>query len=271
MKRNQIVSGAVLALVLFGRVTQAAVVNIDFGLHGDHPGGATSVGYSGVAAAPDAGTTWNNVEVVDNNAFHGPPGEFGWWSANVSQSNLLSSTGVVTPIGVDVIGVGEPNTGAFGILAGSSNLGAVATDAPDLMRDYLIGFSQPRQVVLNGFVPGTSVDLYLYGAGDTLNRDTVFSISDVNGPHSAATTGTITADGNSPVAHTLTLGGDYVILPGMVADGSGIITINYFHADGSGEGPFNGLQAVYAAIPEPGTLALAGVAFAAALAWKRKR
>src|SRR5262245_20390845 len=105
MKRQRMMLCATVALLTVVHAVQAAVVNIDFGLHGDHPGGPTSVAYVGTAAAPDLGTTWNNIEVVDNNAFHGAPGEFGWWSASVSQSNLLNSLGAVTPIGVNVVGV----------------------------------------------------------------------------------------------------------------------------------------------------------------------
>lgn len=270
MKRHLGMFGALAALVLIGRVAQGTAVNIDFGLHGDHQDGPTSVAYIGVAAAPDAGTVWNNIEVLDNNAFRGAPGEFGWWSASVSQSNLLNSQGAATTIGVNVVGLGEPNTGAFAIVStAANNLAAVATDARDLMRDYLIGFGEPRQVVLSGFAPGKKVDLYLYGAGDTSNRDTVFSVTDLLGPHSASTTGTPTNDVGSPVSHTLTLGGDYAVLPGIFADLSGIITINYFHNDGSGEAPFNGVQAVYD-IPEPGTAVLAG-GMAVALISRRRR
>ncbi|MBA4106243.1 MAG: hypothetical protein C0485_10835 [Pirellula sp.] len=269
MKRHLFAFGTSLALLAISGAAHAAVVNIDFGLHGDHPGGPTSVGYAGTAAAPDAGTTWNNLQVTDNNAFHGPPGEFGWWSASVSQSNLLNSQGAPTSIGVEAVGVGEGSTGAFAILEGSPNLGAVATDAVGLMRDYLIGFNEPRQVKLSGFAPGTSVDLYLYGAGDTSNRDTLFAVTDVNGPHSATTTGTITGDGNNPVSHTLTLGGDYVVLNGILADANGGIAITYFHGDGSGEAPFNGLQAVYN-VPEPATLGLAGMGVVALLLRKRR-
>ncbi len=270
MKRQLWMLGAVAALMMAARVAPAAVVNIDFGLHGDHPGGPTSVGYMGTAAAPDSGTVWNNIEVVDNNAFTGAPGEFGWWSASVSQSGLLNSQGVATSVGVNAIGGGEPNTGAFAIVeTATNNLAAVATDARNLMRDYLIGFGQPRQVVLNGFAPGSLVSLYLYGAGDTSNRDTEFSVTDSLGTHTATTTGTLTNDANTPVAHTLTLGADYVVLPGLVANGSGEITINYFHGAGSGEAPFNGLQAVF--VPEPTSASLAVLGLFAARLLRRKR
>ncbi|MBA4106244.1 MAG: hypothetical protein C0485_10840 [Pirellula sp.] len=248
MKRICHVAAAILALAAHSTVSNATtVINIDFGLHGDHPGGAVSVPYVGAGAAfdPNGGTTWNNVEVLDNNAFQGPPGEFGFWSANVTQSNLLNSQGGASSIGVTLTADPANGTGAFGILEGSPNLGAVATNAVDLMRDYLIGFNVAQKVELTGFAPNIQVDLYLYGAGDTSNRDTQFTITDVNGSHSATTTGTITGDGNNPVSHTLTLGGDYVVLPAIIADNTGKITINYFHGAGSNEAPFNGLQAVF--------------------------
>lgn len=240
------------SLLLTAQVAHATVVNVDFGLHGDHPGGVVSALYTGTAGAPDSGTVWNELQVQDNNAFDGPPGEFGYWTNNVTVANLLSSQGVATGISVTAIANASNGTGAFGILAGSTNQGAVATDAFNLMRDYLIGFGDPRTVQLSGFTAGTLVDLYLYGAGDTSNRDTAFTVVDVNGSHTATTTGTITNDGNFPVAHTLTLGGDYVVLSGMVADANGMISIAYTNGGGSNEAPFNGLQAVYS-VPEAAT------------------
>src|SRR5262249_4662730 len=150
------------------------------------PSGPTSVPYVGLGAAYDpGGTTWNNIEVLDNNAFTGAPGEFGFWTATVTQSNLLNSHGGASSIGVSAIG-SPTDTGAFGIVqTATGNLNAVATNAVDLMRDYLIGFNTPQQVILTGFNPTASVDLYLYGAGDTSNRDTKFTVVDVNGTHTA--------------------------------------------------------------------------------------
>lgn len=232
---------------LLAMATQALAafsVNIDFGPTGNHPGGVTTVLYSGTAAAPVAGTAWNEVAVVDNNAFHGPPGEFGFWTASVTKNGLVDSTGAVTTIGVTAVG-SPADTGTFGILQTAPGLNAVATDAVNLMRDYLIGFGGPQKVTLSGFQPGTPVDLFLYGAGDTDNRDTLFSVTDINGLHTATTTGTLTGDVNNPVAHTLTLGGDYVVLENIVANGSGVIDIFYDNGAGSGEAPFNGLQAVF--------------------------
>lgn len=248
MNRTYYTLAAVLSLALVASPAIATtVINIDFGLQGDHPGGVVSAPYTGAGAAfdPTGGTTWNSVIVVDNNAFQGPPGEFGWWTADVTKTNLLNSQGVATSIGVTLTADPANGTGAFGILQGSPNLGAVATNAVDLMRDYVIGFNVPQKVELTGFAPNTQMDLYLYGAGDTSNRDTQFTVVDVNGSHSATTTGTISGDGNNPVSHTLTLGGDYVVLPAVVADATGKVTISYFHGAGSNEAPFNGLQAVF--------------------------
>lgn len=248
MNRTYFALAAALTMALITSPALATtVINIDFGLQGDHPGGTVSAPYTGAGAAfdPTGGTTWNSVNVIDNNAFQGPPGEFGWWTADVTSTNLLNSQGVATSIGVTLTADPANGTGAFGILQGSPNLGAVATNAVDLMRDYVIGFNVPQKVELTGFAPNTQMDLYLYGAGDTSNRDTQFTVVDVNGSHSATTTGTVTGDGNNPVSHTLTLGGDYVVLPAVVADATGKVTISYFHAAGSNEGPFNGLQAVF--------------------------
>lgn len=220
------------------------VLNVDFGMLGSHPSGPVSVQYTGTAAAPDTGTQWNFLQVDDNNAFQGPPGEFGFWTQSVTVSNLVNSQG--TPTAFSVTAIGTADTGAFGIVqTATNNLAAVATNAVDLMRDYLIGFNAAQTVELNGFTPGTAVDLYLYGAGDTSNRDTLFSVTDSNGSHSATTTGTLTNDTNAPVAHTLTLGGDYIVLSNILADNSGKITISYDNGAGSGEAPFNGLQVVF--------------------------
>lgn len=271
MKRNSksavVILSAISALSLVGQSARAVVVNVDFGLHDDHPDGTVSTPYTGTAGASDSGTTWNELQVQDNNNFAGAPGEFGFWDTTTTVPNLLDSQGVATTLSITATS-NPGSTGAFGILDGSSNLGAVATDAVDLMRDYLIGFNGPQTVQLSGFTAGTLVDLYLYGAGDGENRDTLFSVTDINGLHTGTTTGTVTSDTNNPVAHTLTLGGDYVVLSGLVADGSGNITISYQSGGGSNEAPFNGLQAVYA-VPEPSAAALLGLAGMALLVRRR--
>lgn len=241
-----------IGAVLTTTASATTVINVDFGQVGNHPGGVVSAVYTGPGAAfdPTGGTFWNDVIVSDNNAFQGAPGEFGFWSADVVASNLKNSQNVATSVGITLTADPANGTGAFGILQSAPNLNAVATNAVDLMRDYLISFNTPHQVTLNGFAPNTTMDLYLYGAGDSDNRDTVFTVTDSNGLHSGATTGTISPDpvGN-PQAHVLTLGGDYVVLPGVKADGSGNVVINYQHSVGSGEGPFNGLQIVFGVKP----------------------
>lgn len=261
--------GGILLASLFATAgLNAAVINIDFGPTGNHPGGPTTAPYSGTAAAPDAGTVWNVLSVNDNNAAHVSAGEFGFWTSNVTVSNLVDSMGGVTGLSVTAIGSSNNKTGAFGLLQTYANMGAVAQDAVDLMRDYLIAFDDPQLVELTGFVPGTIVDLFLYGAGDTNNRNTIFAVNDINGVHTATTTGSLTPSGQPPVAHNLTLGGDYVVLSGIVADGDGKITISYDNGPGSSEGPFNGLQVVV--IPEPSSALLLLGALPLALSRRRR-
>jgi hypothetical protein len=215
----------------------AVVVNVDFGLVDNHPDGSVTAVYTGAAAAPDSGTTWNGVIVTDNSLAIVTEGEFGFWTATSTVNNLLNSQGVAT--GLNVSAIGSPtNTGIFGVRDNGPNIGRIATNAVDLMRDYLIGFNEPQSIVLGGFTPGTIVDLYLYGAGDQTIRDTTFT---VNGTLTATTTGIPQNQG----AHTLMEGGDYVVIRGAVANGSGQFNILYGSGGGSGEAPFNGLQAVY--------------------------
>jgi hypothetical protein len=228
----------VASLAATANYAAAVSVNIDFGLVDDHPDGSTTAVYTGAAAAPVTGTTWNGVIVTDNSAFVGNEGEFGFWTSTVNANGLLNSQGVAT--GVNVSAIGSPtNTGIFGVRDIGPNIGRIATNAVDLMRDYLIAFNEPQSVVLSGFTPGTIVDLYLYGAGDQTIRDTTFT---VNGTHTATTTG---IPQNESAPHTLIEGGDYVVLRGVPANGSGQFNILYTSGGGSGEAPFNGLQAVY--------------------------
>jgi hypothetical protein len=208
--------------------------------------------------------------VLDDNTFEGAGvGEFGFWKTNVVKTGLLNSQGVPTSIGITAV-ADQSNSGAFGMLAGSTNLQCAATDAVDLMRDYLIALNNSTQhVILDGMTPGAQFDLYLYGAGDSDNRDTIFSITDVNGLHTGTTTGSVSPDGNHPVAHVLTFGGDYTVLSGIRADGTGKIDISYTHAGGSAEGPFDGLQIV--SVPEPSSIALVGLCLTGlAIARRRK-
>lgn len=231
---------------------RAAVVNVDFGLTPRTSGTAVSLPYSGSAAAPDSGTIWNSLNVSDSNVGAAPnaTGTYRAWSTTTTSSNLQDSFGNAT--GITVSALGSSSTGVFGILQTAANFANVADNAENLMRDYLIALGGTTQFVeLSGFTSGVIVDLYLYGAGDQSIRNTIFSITDINGSHTATTNGVPTG------AHDLTLQADYVVISGIVPDIDGKIRIGYASPQNSGtdtEGLFNGLQAVI--IPEPSTFAM---------------
>lgn len=239
--RVGILLGTLASLALTAGDATAISVNVDFGLVDNHPDGSTTAVYTGTAAAPVAGTTWNAVIVNDNSLAIVNEGEFGFWTANSTVNNLLNSQGAATALTVTAVGSNSNGTGIFGVRDNGPNIGRIATNALDLMRDYLIGFNEPQSVVMGGFTPGTLVDLYLYGAGDQTIRDTTFTITDPVKTHTATTTGIPQNEG----AHTLIEGGDYVVVRGVQANGSGQISIHYATGGGSGEAPFNGLQAVF--------------------------
>lgn len=150
---------------------------------------------------------------------------------------LVDSLGNATDVSVTV--VGDPvNTGAFAVNSSSSLFGNNATNAVDLMREYLIAFDEPQSVELGGLDPLGQYDLYLYGAGDRAIRNTVFSVSDNTGTHSAATAGVPES------THLLTPGIDYAVLQNLTAAADGTLSILYDNGPGSNEGPFNGFQIV---------------------------
>lgn len=239
--------GLVASLAAVADNAAAISVNVDFGLVDNHPDGSVTAVYTGTAAAPVTGTTWNGVIVTDNSLAIVNEGEFGFWTANATVNNLLNSQGVATALTVTAVG-SPTDTGIFGVRDNGPNIGRIATNAVDLMRDYLIAFNQPQSVVIGGFTPGTMVDLYLYGAGDQTIRDTTFSITDPVKTHTAITTGIPQNEG----AHTLIEGGDYVVIRGVQANATGQINISYTSGGGSGEAPFNGFQAVYYPNAVPG-------------------
>ena len=248
LSRDWLLLALVASLSAVADNAAAVAVNIDFGLVDNHPDGSTTAVFTGTAAAPVGGTTWNGVNVTDNSVFTGSEGEFGFWTANATVNNLLNSQGVATTLTVTAV-ASPTKTGVFGVRDNGPNIGRIATNAVDLMRDYLIGFdNEPQSVVLGGFTPGTLVDLYLYGAGDQTIRDTTFTITDSVKTHTAITTGIPQNQG----AHTLIEGGDYVVVRGVQANATGQINIIYTGGGGSNEAPFNGLQAVFYPNAVPG-------------------
>lgn len=259
--------GLAMATLFVATQAMGYTINVDFAPTIDPDPNNYEVVFSGSAAAPDTGGVWNALYAAND------PGTIDFQATDVG---LYDSVGgaVSGPTSlVDSLGNSTGITATFtagGSFATSSlspdNDDAwqyIATDAKDLMRDYLIAFSDGEDdyVLLEGFTPGQEVLLHLYGEGDNLsnNRSTKFVANGVSG-------GTIGDAGNAP----LTEGADYTVLSGVMADASGSITILYEpNPDAPGEGPFNGLQVT--TVPEPGSFALVGVACLGLMAFRRKQ
>jgi hypothetical protein len=218
------------------------VLNIDFQPTINDPSVTSNtytVNYTGTAAAPDTGTVWNSLNSNNTSpaVFIGAPGYYDEVNGAISTyNNLINSQGVATPINISFT-----SGGAFAVENSAPNMPNIATNAQGLMRDYLIAFRDggqggARTVTISGLNPNEQLILYLYGDGDNLSNDrqTTFNANGVTG----------STVGDAPANSPLTEGADYVRLTGVVANASGVLTIQY-SANGVPEGPFNGLQLLY--------------------------
>lgn len=223
------------------------VINVDFAPSINDPSVTTNIytiDYVGTAAAADAGTIWNhiNANTAAPAAFIGDPGYYDAFTGPSTTSTIVDSLGNVVP------GVSVTINNALGAFASGNNsvtdgdagagLDYISTQAQGLMRDYLIANGgTPGLVTIAGLTPGKVVDLYAYGEGDNASNDrqTKFTANGVVGA---------TAGFAGKPHETLVLGKDYVVLPGVVANASGVIEIK-FELNGGGEAPFNGFQAVF--------------------------
>lgn len=133
----------------FSSVAVATVVNVQF----DQPHHNVSQIYKGVAAAPDAGTFWNQINVSTTAA-----------GGTVSGSNLIASDGKTattigfTLTGSDLYGAKPP-----------FNFNNDGT-GNKLLENFLVGGPHPtgdktaEKLVISGLTPGAKYDIYFYGS-----------------------------------------------------------------------------------------------------------
>lgn len=229
------------------------VVNVDFQPGGTGIGDDYSDSYSGQAAFPDLGNNvWNIVAPAPNGGgFKNADESGGYAGTAIIGAPLVLSSGAGTAITLDV---GDTDVIAMSALSHPA-YGAIASDAKGLMSDYLQTGEFKRYVNLNNLTPGRQYTLYLYGAGPYDDRETQFTVS--NGTGGTWGQGTSGIPGGS---HTLTLGQDYVLIPG-VTTATGFLGIEYESIGAAPLASFNGFQLTweYEAIPEPSTMAMLGL------------
>lgn len=256
--------GSVAAVVALGFAINTAtasmvpfetVINIDFNIVApvDEPEAGNH--FTGQGAYSDPGNNiWNEVRADHDDSLPSHnPARGGIYTDDVFVGSLLDSKGNATtasvlvhadPEGVDTFALGFTDRG-------STQLGRMAQDALDLMRNQITALAgATAKVTIGGLEAGSLWDVYLYGAGGGSPHDTIFTINSVE----ASTTGVTGGPRN------LTLGQDYVIISDVLVGIDGTIDIFYRAnpADNNdNEGPFNGLQLVL--IPEPASLVLMGV------------
>ncbi len=251
---------AAVTLVIPDQNTQAAaVVNFQF----RQDGNGNSQEFTGVGAAPDAGTHWNQVNFTTVNSTsmaYSLPGTIFQSDGTTASNSTISS---FTPSG--------SNVGMF------SNVANFTTPpTTELTNTFLLVTGSGQiSMTIGGLTPGGEYDLYLYAQN---SRD----YADVTNFTAVGSGDTVTVDnrgmqGNpptpAPFVYQQAIGttapdnnGNYGILFSQVADGSGTLTINMIQADF--EGAFNGFQIV--AVPEPGTSLLLLLGGLGVLAIKRK-
>ena len=217
---------------------QGTVVNVD--LNGNEFAPRNPPLYTGAAAGPGAGTFFNNAYVPSSNEEEGRFDGFNW-------TNLKADDGI-TPTGLSISA--PPVTGnvhkiPFGYYnrdPNSPSRAFNAANALDLMVDYYANPDYTTQAfaTLGGLTPGMPVTLYLYGAGSQASEGVAFTVTGANGVKSTAATA-----GPSASTDDLTYGEDYVVLPDLLPDAGGKLTIAFANSVGGEFSAFNGLQAVF--------------------------
>ena len=232
------VAAALVLAVGFWTASTAQAVTIN----GDFSTAVGSIGgYTGLGAAPDAGTYWNNVE-IDPTPNANFISVFPWMSDSLLASDGVTDTG--DTVSLTMAGwmyIDEQASAGF---------------APELLSDRVgidgIFSESSLTFTFSGLTLDGEYDLYLYSQnGASANGTTFF---DVGGDAKIAQN---TAAANSGFVE----GDNYVKYEGIVASGgviSGQVTFT------GSNGYFNGFQLVSAGetneIPEPSSLVLAGLA-----------
>ena len=229
MKLQVLVLAAFWANITLGA---ESTINVDF--QPGPNGSKYSADYHGQGGLPDPDhDTWNVVTppVDGYDSAWGSGGNYSFKEAFVS-SPLFDSSGLETPVTVS-IQRGNPLGTTFSV--NPSNTWAyehIATDARNLMSDYLIApGNSTNSVLISHLISGAIYTICLYGAGDQAVHQTAFIVN----------SNTLTTRGVPDVTHTITEGADYVVFRDVQAV-DGTITVYFTGAGSSHDGNFNGFQ-----------------------------
>ncbi len=227
------------SLVSFTAFASAHAQVINF----DVAGTVTGQTYSGLGAAPDTGTIWNDITRLGTTAA-------GLYSNGVQSSITLTDSASNSYLNG---GPSMPNGTPLALEQGFFLTNGTVTET------------------LNNVGPGT-YNLYLYGKNaPNDSRGSKFTLL-----NNGAVLRTVNTS-NSPT--TFTLGDDYVEFTNIVLASTGSITFAYApntnvfgttdYTGRNGEGDYNGLQLVKVApTPEPGTYALIILGFGSLVGFK---
>ena len=194
----------VLTLIVFASSAMALVVNVDCQYNdGDY----NHITYSGTAAAPDAGTIWNQLSTISKEI-----------------TGAVASDGTATSINISA----ENTVGAY----------HQDNNANDLLDDYWFdNTTTAKTITISGLLPSTEYTLYMYGNETNVNGVSEGCTFTFNG-------NTQTALGAQAVPippNPWVLGYDHVIF-NLISDTGGQIVGSY-----GGDGAYNrwnGMQIV---------------------------
>lgn len=220
---------AVLTLVAFTSSSLALVVNVDC----QYANGAYDhYTYSGTAAAPDAGTIWNELGTGTGMAITG----------------AVASNGTLTTVNISA----ENTVGAYSQLNAGN----------DLLNDYWFdNTAVAKNITISGLLPNTEHTLYMYG-----NETNTGGVSEGCTFTFGGVTQTALGAAAVPIPpNPWVLGNDHVIFT-LTSDASGQIVGTY--GGDSAYNRWNGMQIV-GVVPEPATMCLLGLGALGLLRKKR--